>query len=410
MSNILDDNYIDDLYKSYLEKIEKGEYLIPPLLTITEIVKSRYIDDNLDIVFNKASTCNIEKIDDFKNEEVFLQVVADNDTPEEVLDYKALYYYLSSKIISIDITVKYPNIVIVNSKNESHRIKDLFIKHTFNHEGQLTQKFQMNRSTYNYSELMCGYRHSHHSTFNINRNNLQRWNGTCLGQGTLSISVNALRRPNVDEFDEVAIMAYFADVDAYVAWESLEGVPYISLHNISNATTSGNNSMTYQRNANYSLTAYEKEVAKKLLENNYIIDNCKLVPSLYKNFPLYKLEYDEYKLVKYSTQVAESLNLFSRFKSNNKVCFAVVDDFGKVTYYTLSNSQNKIEQIKNVDNMFLFKFKNQDVKLKAIDDVQKIEEKRELVIQPCIIYYIISNLENEINKRNGRNKFHQSAL
>ena len=407
MSEILQDKTVDDLYLHYLNKFNKGEYIIPPLLIIDEIVRNRYSEELLDV--KDIGISLISKIEDFKDRNIFDKLIEGAALKERMVEKKSLLCdYLNEYLTGKEITVKYPEITITNSYGKTHTITDLFIKTEFNHLGQLREGFTMNRSTYTYTELLVGYRHSHHKTISVNESSLKSWNTTCLGQGVLSQSTNLLRGLTLEEFDEINIMSLYADIDAYVAWESIEGVPYIRMEKIREMSSSISPTVSFSPLT--TLSSYDKQLLKEVMKEDFIVNNCKLTPSIQDSHPYYNLEYDEYKMMKYLNSKVEDLKLKETYQSNRRVCYISVDDFGNVSYYKIDNNIMNLSEMKRLNGTRLFDFKGQPVNFKAIDNLNSKEDTREISITPDILYYIITNIETEINTLNGRNRFNQSSL
>ena len=410
MSEILQDKTVDDLYLHYLNKFNKGEYIIPPLLIIDEIVRNRYSEELLDV--KDIGISLISKIEDFKDRNIFDKLIEGAALKERMVEKKSLLCdYLNEYLTGKEITVKYPEITITNSYGKTHTITDLFIKTEFNHLGQLREGFTMNRSTYTYTELLVGYRHSHHRTISVNESSLKYWNTTCLGQGVLSQSTNLLRGLTLEEFDEINIMSLYADIDAYVAWESIEGVPYIKIEKIREMSSSANPKVSFSPLT--TLNSYDKQLLKEVMKEDFIVNNCKLIPSIKDGYPYYNLEYDEYKMMKYLNSKVEDLKLKEIYQLNRRkrrVCYISVDDFGNVSYYKIDNNIMNLSEMKRLNGTRLFDFKGQPVNFKAIDNLNSKEDTREISITPDILYYIITNIETEINTLNGRNRFNQSSL
>ena len=407
MSEILQDKTVDDLYLHYLNKFNKGEYIIPPLLIIDEIVRNRYSEELLDV--KDIGISLISKIEDFKDRNIFDKLIEGAALKKRLVEKKSLLCdYLNEYLTGKEITVKYPEITITNSYGKTHTITDLFIKTKFNHLGQLREEFTMNRSTYTATELLVGYRHSHHKTISVNELNLKFWDTTCLGQGVLSQSTNLLRGLTLEEFDEINIMSLYANIDAYVAWESIEGVPYIRIEKIREMSSSANPTVSFGPLT--TLSSYDKQLLKEVMKEDFIVNNCKLIPSTKDSYPYYNLEYDEYKMMKYLNSKAEDLKLKETYQSNRRVCYISVDDFGNVSYYKIANDIMNLSEMKRLNGTRLFDFKGQPVNFKAIDNLNIKEDAREISITPDILYYIITNIETEINTLNGRNRFNQSSL
>lgn len=407
MSEILQDKTVDDLYLHYLDKFNKGEYVIPPLLIIDEIVRNRYAEELLDV--KDIGISLISKIEDFKDRNIFDKLIEGAALKERMVEKKSLLCdYLNEYLAGKEITVKYPEITITNSEGKTHTITDLFINTKFNHLGQLIEEFTMNRSTYTYTELLVGYRHSHHRTISVNESSLKSWNTTCLGQGVLSQSTNLLRGLTLEEFDEINIMSLYADIDAYVAWESIEGVPYIRMEKIRGMSASANPTTTFSKLI--TISPLDSILIKEVFKEDFIIDNCKLIPSIKDTHAYYNLEYNEYEMMKYLNAKVEALNLKDTYQSKKRICYISVDDFGNVSYYKIADNIMKLADMKRLNGTRLFDFKGQPVNFSAIDNISNKEDTREISIHPDILYYIITTIETEINTLNGRNKFSQSTL
>lgn len=112
-----------------------------------------------------------------------------------------------------------PEVTIQNEIEETHTIKDLYIKLTFNNLMLSIEGVRMNRSTYSYIEACKGYIHSHC------RSNLDL-SGTfrtcCLGKTALSTVISTMKLMWEPGFTEVLPVL----LDQYIHVESVSGGPY----------------------------------------------------------------------------------------------------------------------------------------------------------------------------------------
>lgn len=112
-----------------------------------------------------------------------------------------------------------PEVTIQNETEETHTIKDLYIKLTFNNLMLSVEGVRMNRSTYSYIEACKGYIHSHC------RSNLDL-SGTfrtcCLGKTALSTVISTMKLMWEPGFTEVLPVL----LDQYIHVESVSGGPY----------------------------------------------------------------------------------------------------------------------------------------------------------------------------------------
>lgn len=417
---------IDTLFPEYLKKLKEGYYDIPPLLQIEEIIKNRYKPELLEVsrtCYKDFLVCDVK---DFYNIEIFKDIY-NNIDDFDLNDTKLLYLYTAIFLKETTFTIKYPEVIIKNGKPDGfHTIRDLYMRYSFNLNGQLIiNKPLMGRSTYTMSEMLAKYKHSHHPTVSIDERSYSAFNETCLGSGVLSSTTSLLRNWKCNEFDIIRVMAFIADIDAYIAWESLEGGPHIRMSTIKNSFVVGYiKAIKFQGygyiflNKLYSnITHFAcKKLAKTILASDYIIKNSKLIPSIKNKKAYYSIEYNEYEMILYFTKVAKDLGLWEDFKRFGFTYFITKDVFNKVSYYRTS-SDSKVQEI-NIckrlaeKNITLFTFKDKPVKLKVIDDITIKDPKlvQEEVITPAIMHDIIKELEKSINKKNGRNKFQETNL
>lgn len=155
-----------------------------------------------------------------------------------------VFHRLAFKLI-----IKFPEIIIKNSRDQKHIIKDLYVRIKF-HEPRLIERVNEqanNESGYHieFSNLICstylyglrgtlssqeyrhGYLHSHlYSRHNYNL----EWGKFCLGSG--EINQTLLLLSHIDSYTTELFTLLLLQLEAYVVWESLSGVPYIFMSSI----------------------------------------------------------------------------------------------------------------------------------------------------------------------------------
>lgn len=174
----------------------------------------------------------------------------------EALDaiFPDLYSWSSSELI-----IKFPEIYIRNSKGQQHTLYDLYVMLGFSSD---FKKFialpKGRRLCLTKEELATGYRHSHlHSHANS-------WDSFCLGNTAFADQATTFVTSPIDaDF----FMVFLHQLDDYVAWESVEGGPYIRLENsVLKVNTKGGSS----QGANQGEGLY----FPSRLEDSQIIYNC----------------------------------------------------------------------------------------------------------------------------------------
>jgi hypothetical protein len=132
------------------------------------------------------------------------------------------------------IKVLYPEIEIVNSKGKKHLIKDLFVIHSFayrdGHLYPLRPKGCRGKTTI--KEQAARYRHSHLPTMDNWIDSPFRLDNFCIGSDT-EVSRMLAELEIEMELDRYELFLFC--IDTMVNWESLEGVPHISLEHVENA-------------------------------------------------------------------------------------------------------------------------------------------------------------------------------
>ena len=127
-----------------------------------------------------------------------------------------------------EIIVHFKEIDIKNSRDEHHTIRDLYASIPINDQYTInSSNISGMRATLTESELSRGYRHSHlgSSTY------FTGYSSFCTGGDMIAELGTLLRYKNVYQNEDM-YENYFETLKTYVAWESIEGGPYMSIRNI----------------------------------------------------------------------------------------------------------------------------------------------------------------------------------
>lgn len=131
--------------------------------------------------------------------------------------------------------IHFPEITISNSNDHTHDIKDLFVSFEIflNSNGVIPGELQGFRTTFTIAEWESRYAHSHlNSLPRIQSGFIRRF--FCLGDGT---SMVVSRENLMLGYSENRFNMYLFNIDSFVRWESLEGVPYKQLSRIRRANS-----------------------------------------------------------------------------------------------------------------------------------------------------------------------------
>lgn len=126
------------------------------------------------------------------------------------------------------ILVWWPEVTVTNENDRSITIQDLFARVPVNSSGQISwAQIQLNRSTYPYSQFVCGYMHSHVPRLKY-ASDFGQFVEPCLGNGPIRNTARTLRTDGSLEM----WMLFCRELDMYVTVESLDGGPYINLESV----------------------------------------------------------------------------------------------------------------------------------------------------------------------------------
>lgn len=408
----MENSEVESNYLEYVDNIKNGRYIIPPVLIIYDALCNRYGEERVDAsnlervsnitLTNLASRESFNSICEFYSLN-YIDIDVDNDN-----FIISLYAYINTAFI-----IKYPFITISNSKREYHTIKDLYVKFEFTYEGRMRGAFTMQRSTYSLKEFLYNYKHSHVGTMFFIRgrissiSNIREFSSVCLGTGPIRDIIAGLEASYSEEgFNEVAFMQFLNLLDEFVAWESLEGVPYKYLANISKQTIDNLTEVQEDDLQRYSSGFGRDPITNTILQED-VLDTIQeylyTIPKVVNGRPYIVVKCDEYALQKYLTTVVDiGFSFISDF-----VVIYKKDDFGRITYFRKSRNIIDREALKEslieVQNTDLFTFKGEVIKLnieglEVLNNVES-EESYEYFLHPQFISDIIKYTEIIINSK-----------
>lgn len=145
------------------------------------------------------------------------------------------------------ILVHWPEVRITNEHDRYEDITHLFAKIKLTYSGKMYERFSLNRSEYTVKHMICSYMHSHVS--NIPTWNFSEFQQPCTGSGPINTTMYSLW----DRYDIDIWRLFCLELDKYVHVESLAGVPY---HRLEELTIRGNRrSSSLRRVANKMIIA-----------------------------------------------------------------------------------------------------------------------------------------------------------
>jgi hypothetical protein len=338
----------------------------------------------------------------FGEERVDLQGIKD---PEEFEKYVEDYdkgNYSVEHIRDIEIfpypfiLVHYPEVTISNENGESIVIWDLFVKVELTEDGTIPTEnpgFKFNRSTYNYAQYVSNYMHSHVSNIPANLGDFQ---SVCLGTSPINHTIETLK----SGFDDTMWLMFCTELDEAVHVESLTGVPY---HKMSQVSLDGGYKIDTNTNRYMLLSAVSPDPKLKDFMKEFIlyyIEHGHMIISYAGVFKCGMTNYDF--LLDVSDCFIEFCN--DKIKKGEVAGSELFNTFiqaARVKDYALYGKGNT-SRIRNAEDRHLFTFKGNDIKLKIIHDSE--DTGLIYIMNTTLANTVKDTIINIINYRYGSNE------
>lgn len=194
------------------------------------------------------------------------------DSIQEYYGFLQGQYGRGGRYSILDMIIYFPHkTVICNETGQTHDVKDIYCKVGLLNNSSFS--ISTGRATYSIAEMNSGYTHSHVSGISTPG---RVWLITCLGND--SSPLNRLRDASTrDDLDWINV---FNEIDRFYEVESLRGVPYIRMENISeqgyytspkDPLYQSSHDKLYKLDAQFSDFAYY--VLGRIKEDNHLISN-----------------------------------------------------------------------------------------------------------------------------------------
>ena len=258
---------------------------------------------------------------------------------------------------NLNIILKYNDIIITNSEGDSHFIKSMFVKITYN----LTNNKFINLlygkgGELSVKELNCGYVHSHIP------GNVSDWGKFCLGSSEIT---GILADLSMNEFNDAKFDLLLYNLAEYIKWESLEGGPHFKIKQL-----------------NYG-------------SNHILRINDDTINGVFTSFKNHKSKFNtmfDYSVNKIKINIDDLLiNSISDICPSDYKGIYVNDTFIKNLNYDqlVEVAEDKL------DSKDQFKFKDKTYPMMYIEE--GLNEQEKLVPHNDVVNGIVERLENQIN-------------
>lgn len=186
---------------------------------IVSIISEYFTEELVDYVLDEDfSTLESDLIRKYDNSALENNTITDSD-------YDDFYetYHVSSIII------RFPKVRITNEYDEYRDITELYAKILIN-GNKTTKGFLLGRSEFTYNEFVSNYAHSHIA---YNRRAPEIFYTPCLGKGPIKSTIIRLKESPNDNIWKL----FCLELDKYIHTESISGVPYRRLSDVSKRYT-----------------------------------------------------------------------------------------------------------------------------------------------------------------------------
>ena len=292
------------------------------------------------------------------------------------------------------IMIHWPEVEVVNEKDEKVTIWGLYGIVFINGEGRLQDKPVFNRSTYNLEQYSSGYVHSHLHTRRLNDiDQCKEFSIPCLGSGPINSTIHKLE----GEYDIDIWRMFCWELDKMVHVESLTGGPYIRMSTINGRlgdNTVGLNQRFARMPSRYIVLMkklYHLVINNNLLTFSYVnsqyVANVDDVRTILKISDCFINAYNNDESLKKEFPLSYLKNniIMTAYLYNNKL----FTHLGRMSRFDISNKGTT-----------LFKFKGHDVALDIIATGGRCNQVT--IITPLIITTLIYNIQKLINIYYGR--------
>lgn len=264
------------------------------------------------------------------------------------------------------IVIRFPEILITNSSGYEHTIRDLYVMFRMNSEFRLRhndggKKLMGRRGTVTDVEYVKGYKHSHLPSTRGTTESFAGWQNFCLGTAPLLVDFENL----MYGFEPYLFEAFLYGIDGYVRWESIEGKPHFHMKKL-----------VIEGTLPYVDESDKKEYYKRYIRKN---DTFPLTFDRLGKRPLFRVKRQDDVLEKQITPLLREAHLVIKGGNGSYGGIPTPPD----------TSTADLDRV-------LFRFREQDVKLKIIKT--KYETKTERVAHPEVTKYIAAKLEDGINE------------
>lgn len=180
---------------------------------------------------------------------------------------------LAIKRFKIDVVIRYPWATVENSQGYSWDIEELFFlfELTVSNGNLVINSLRGSRGALHVNEIHHSYYHSHlrQPMSHFNSSEVFSLRELCLGESEAQDLIERLVTP-IEDFNPDLFEAFLYSLDTIVAWESLEGVPYAYISDISDIVGEDYDNYTVSPNYLLNQEGFIRLMDSKILQEESI--------------------------------------------------------------------------------------------------------------------------------------------
>lgn len=399
------DTLLDTLYDKVMERPNKilnifNNFFGEERVDMQEFpTKESFVEDVLNM-----DSCDILRISGIDAQLKDIPVNTEEaDTLVEALSSEKILSLLSEQFNCIGfILVHFPETTVTNEFNRHTVVKHIYIKVPITSKGCLENVFTMNRSEYTVAELASDYMHSH--TIHIPFEQFCDFQRCCLGSGPIRDTQMRL----MSIYDEDIWYLFCLELSKFVEVESIEGVPYHRLENISlnktELTDIDNIATNYTFHSVHTKSKLEEPIKRFF---SYYLDNNSLKFSFRNGIYSIGVPYIEY-LINISNSFIEWVNAQPNLAPLKNYLIQILKDCileGRSLYIIEALDSSSLERYRSYigERVCIFKGKTVTLTITDIDTINESSTGNNVkVIDPALASVFLNRILTIINYRYGR--------
>ena len=299
------------------------------------------------------------------------------------------------------ILVHFPHVRITNEYDRFVDINHLYAKIRILHDGLMNGCFALNRAEYTYLHISHNYMHSHIN--NIPTSDFTRFQTPCTGSGPINDTISNLNK----EFDSDIWRLFCLELSKYVEVESIAGVPY---HRLENLSTSNIEAVENVFRVTNRLDYYGISGIKDLIRDFtlHFINQRKLKFNYANGSYSIGMSFIEYMLVISN----EFIDWYNKKFNNKEVTYSFDSLKRNIVLKEVIIANNKIYYENSRRNVNLYTvyngkrmctFKGADVLINIVD-LNEEKGNKSIILNINIALYILSKILRVINYRYGKSE------